>query len=99
MFVLTGTAFLQFKNQSSVQPCLDASANEGLCYHGNRLATSMAVTKEEAKGLKGQRSGGKEDKRNLYLAKEGCECFVVIVMSWLHYWCQHSSFEAFTFEK
>ncbi len=70
---IIGSAFLQFKKQSSVQPCLDVANGDGLHFHGNKLSVSLAVSKKQAQEFKGQDTRVKEDKRNLYLAKEGCE--------------------------
>lgn len=70
----SGSAFLQFKKQDSLEPCLLVANGDGLHCHGNKLVVSLAVPREQAEEFKGQNTKVKEDKRNLYLAKEGCEC-------------------------
>ncbi len=72
-FVL-GSAFLQFKKQNSVEPCLEVANGDGLHCNGNKLVVSLAVPRLQAQEFKGQNTKVKDDKRNLYLSKEGCEC-------------------------
>eukprot|EP00249_Psilotum_nudum_P016528 c25866_g1_i2 orf=785-3160(+) len=67
-----GTAFLQFLNDGSAESAVAAAseAGEGIILAGRRLTTLMAVDKSAAEELMKTKKGH-EDKRNLYLAKEG----------------------------
>jgi len=64
---------VQFKNVSSVEPCLKIAESEDLSLHGNKLLVAMAIQRESVKKLNSDKSSGKQDKRNIYLAKEGCK--------------------------
>lgn len=69
-----GSAFVQFHDISAVQSCFEvANSEEGLCCHGRRLDVSLALSRKELGQLKDYKPGSrvKEDKRNMYLAKEG----------------------------
>ena len=50
-------------------------SSQGVQYGGQRLNVSIALSREEMEKMREERSGKleKEDKRNLYLAKEGGE--------------------------
>lgn len=66
--VATGSAFVQFKTSLAVQKCLRTAESEGgVVCNGQQLNISVALPRDKIKreGLE------KEDKRNLYLAKEG----------------------------
>ena len=73
-----GSAFVQFKEVSSAQSCLEvcSSQEHGITYGGQRLEVTFALSRGEVervcgeRGAEGRRTRG-EDKRNLYLAKEG----------------------------
>jgi hypothetical protein len=73
---------VQFQDASSVHSCLEASSSRehgGISYGGQRLELTLAVSRGEVervcreRGDEGRRGKG-EDKRNLYLAKEGGVC-------------------------
>ena len=63
---------------SSAESCLKAcsSPEHGIRYHGQRLEVALALSRDEVervcqeRGVEGKKTRG-EDKRNLYLAKEG----------------------------
>ncbi|XP_062503994.1 uncharacterized protein LOC134180824 [Corticium candelabrum] len=67
-----GTAFIQYKEQSGFDYCL---AESNLTLDGRKLEVMKAITPSQAKDISKQASKLKEkkheDKRNLYLAKEG----------------------------
>lgn len=70
--VPTGSAFVQFRTPSAAQKCLKVAGNseEGVVYEGQRLNVTLAVPRGELEEM--HREGTeKQDKRNLYLAKEG----------------------------
>ena len=70
--VPTGSSFVQFKTPSAAQKCLRAAneSEKGVAYEDQTLNISLAIPRTELE--KAQREGTeKEDKRNLYLAKEG----------------------------
>ena len=72
----TGSAFIQFKTATAAQKCLRASEqSEGVVYQGQRLTISLALSRGEIERTRQERQGRqeKEDKRNLYLMKEGGE--------------------------
>lgn len=75
--LLSGSAFLQFKDLTSVKACLEraSAVDQGLSYHGHRLDVTLALSRGEVEQVCREREEGKrtrgEDKRNLYLAKEG----------------------------
>ena len=73
--VPTGSAFVQFVTPSDAQKCLKASEAEGdgVECEGQILNLSLALPHSEVEKMRQDRSENreKEDKRNLYLAKEG----------------------------
>lgn len=72
----TGSAFIQFKTATAAQKCLRASEqSEGVAYQGQRLTISLALSRGEIERAHKERRDRqeKEDKRNLYLMKEGSE--------------------------
>lgn len=83
-----GSAFVQFQDTASVHSCLEVSSSreQGINYGGQRLDVTVAVSRGEVervcreRGDEGRRGRG-DDKRNLYLAKEGgmIACIVVVL--------------------
>ena len=71
--VCMGTAFVQFKDPSSTQRCLRAAEcpDGGVMYGGQKLNISVALPRREVEKIYKEKVKLKEDKRNLYLAKEG----------------------------
>ena len=77
-YFFLGSAFVQFQDASSVESCLEAcsSREQGISHGGQRLEMTLALSRGEVervcreRGGEGRRGRG-EDKRNLYLAKEG----------------------------
>lgn len=72
----TGSAFVQFKTEAAARKCLvaaDKQAENGVQFEGQRLTISLAVPKSEIERAHKEKSDRqeKEDKRNLYLAREG----------------------------
>uniref|UniRef100_A0A8D0G504 RNA binding motif protein 28 n=1 Tax=Sphenodon punctatus TaxID=8508 RepID=A0A8D0G504_SPHPU len=70
-----GCAFAQFLTQEAAQTCLKAAEDEseggGLHLGGRRLHAHLAVSREEAQKLRGQKVKKPTGTRNLYLAREG----------------------------
>ncbi|XP_062588932.1 RNA-binding protein 28-like [Saccostrea cucullata] len=68
-----GTAFVQFKTKADAEKFRAAAADEeeGIVVDGRRLNVIVAVEREKAQDLSGQKSKVKEDKRNLHLVREG----------------------------
>ncbi|XP_064596036.1 LOW QUALITY PROTEIN: RNA-binding protein 28-like [Liolophura sinensis] len=71
-----GTAFVQFATEESAQECLqkanDESARGGIVLDGRKLNVILAVSRQDAARLKQEnQTKEKDDKRNLYLAREG----------------------------
>ena len=73
-----------------MKACLGAAAkvDHGLSYSGHRLNVTLALSREELERVSKGRDDGRrvrgEDKRNLYLAKEGgkvrvLSCFVLLI--------------------
>lgn len=74
----TGSAFVQFKTDAAARRCLEAAEEEtesGVQFEGQRLKISLALSRSEIERVHRERSNRqeKEDKRNLYLAREGGE--------------------------
>jgi nucleolar protein 4 len=75
-----GTAFVKFSTPEEAQSCMQAASSDGqdpstkgLVMDGRKLDVIMAVSRQQAASLKKTHTSGqyKEDRRNLYLAKEG----------------------------
>ncbi|XP_049670165.1 RNA-binding protein 28 [Accipiter gentilis] len=70
-----GCAFAQFLTQEAAQKCLQAAQEEseggGLRLDGRLLRIDLAVSREEAHKLRGQKAKKPTGTRNLYLAREG----------------------------
>ncbi|NXK15182.1 RBM28 protein, partial [Herpetotheres cachinnans] len=70
-----GCAFAQFLTQEAAQKCLQAAQEEseggGLRLDGRLLRIDLAVSREEAQKLRGQKAKKPTGTRNLYLAREG----------------------------
>nr|XP_013811051.1 PREDICTED: RNA-binding protein 28 [Apteryx mantelli mantelli] len=70
-----GCAFAQFLTQEAAQKCLQAAQEEsedgGLRLDGRLLRIDLAVSREEAQKLRGQKAKKPVGTRNLYLAREG----------------------------
>ncbi|KAM9292492.1 LOW QUALITY PROTEIN: RNA-binding protein 28 [Morus bassanus] len=70
-----GCAFAQFLTQEAAQKCLQAAQEEseggGLRLDGRLLRIDPAVSREEARKLRGQKAKKPAGTRNLYLAREG----------------------------
>uniref|UniRef100_A0A8B9Q090 RNA binding motif protein 28 n=1 Tax=Apteryx owenii TaxID=8824 RepID=A0A8B9Q090_APTOW len=70
-----GCAFAQFLTQEAAQKCLQAAQEEsedgGLRLDGRLLRIDLAVSREEAQKLRGQKAKKPMGTRNLYLAREG----------------------------
>ncbi|KFV79658.1 RNA-binding protein 28, partial [Struthio camelus australis] len=76
-----GCAFAQFLTQEAAQKCLQAAQEEseergggtrqGLRLDGRLLRIDLAVSREEAQKLRGQKVKKPTGTRNLYLAREG----------------------------
>ncbi|XP_061195663.1 RNA-binding protein 28-like [Saccostrea echinata] len=68
-----GTAFVQFKTKGDAERFREAAEDEeeGIIVDGRRLNVIVAVEREKAQDLSGQKSKVKEDKRNLHLVREG----------------------------
>lgn len=70
-----GCAFAQFLTQEAAQKCLQAAQEEneggGLRLDGRLLRIDLAVSREEARKLRGQKAKKPTGTRNLYLAREG----------------------------
>ncbi|XP_072712630.1 RNA-binding protein 28 [Ciconia boyciana] len=70
-----GCAFAQFLTQEAAQKCLQAAQEEseggGLRLDGRLLRIDPAVSREEARKLRGQKVKKPTGTRNLYLAREG----------------------------
>ncbi|KAM6301734.1 LOW QUALITY PROTEIN: RNA-binding protein 28 [Podargus strigoides] len=70
-----GCAFAQFLTQEAAQKCLQAAQEEseerGLRLDGRLLRLDLAVSREEAQKLRGQKAKKPTGTRNLYLAREG----------------------------
>ncbi|XP_074757755.1 RNA-binding protein 28 [Athene noctua] len=70
-----GCAFAQFLTQEAAQKCLQAAQEEseggGLRLEGRLLRIDLAVSREEAQKLRGQKPKKPTGTRNLYLAREG----------------------------
>ena len=66
-----------------MKACLDVAvkADQGLSYSGNHLDVTLALSREEVERVCKERGEGKrsrgEDRRNLYLAKEGGDVMYV----------------------
>ena len=68
----TGSAFVQFKSADAAQKCLlAADAGGGVIFNGRLLNVTIALPPAEL--AKKSDKKAKEDRRNLYLAKEGGE--------------------------
>mmetsp|Transcript_12677 Transcript_12677/g.32588 ORF Transcript_12677/g.32588 Transcript_12677/m.32588 type:complete len:845 (-) Transcript_12677:132-2666(-) len=76
---LKGTAFVDFENKDAAERCASASKRKpgdklgGISLNGTPLVIDVALTQDGARSLATQRAeaGGKSDKRNLHLSKEG----------------------------
>ncbi|XP_062469638.1 RNA-binding protein 28 [Pezoporus occidentalis] len=70
-----GCAFAQFQTQEAAQKCLEAAQGDGegggLRLDGRLLRMDQAVTREEARKLRGCKEPKPAGTRNLYLAREG----------------------------
>ncbi|KAM4671066.1 RNA-binding protein 28 [Amazona ochrocephala] len=70
-----GCAFAQFQTQEAAQKCLEAAQGDGegggLRLDGRLLRMDRAVTREEARELRGRKEPKPAGTRNLYLAREG----------------------------
>ncbi|KAM6283528.1 LOW QUALITY PROTEIN: RNA-binding protein 28 [Spheniscus humboldti] len=70
-----GCAFAQFLTQEAAQKCIQAAQEEseagGLRLDGRLLRVDLAVSREEAQKLRGQKAKKPTGTRNLYLAREG----------------------------
>ncbi|KAF1578763.1 UNVERIFIED_CONTAM: RNA-binding protein 28, partial [Eudyptes pachyrhynchus] len=70
-----GCAFAQFLTQEAAQKCIQAAQEEseagGLRLDGRLLRVDLAVSREEAQKLRGQKVKKPTGTRNLYLAREG----------------------------
>ena len=73
--IATGSAFVQFRTPAAAQKCLQTAeqADKGVWLAGQRLSITMALSQKEVERSRKERAEKreKEDKRNLYLAKEG----------------------------
>ncbi len=71
----TGSAFVQFKTQVAALKCLVASEQKegGVQYEGQRLNITVALPRSDVEKT---HTSEKEDKRNLFLAKEGGEFYL-----------------------
>ena len=73
--VTTGSAFVQFRTPDAARKCLQSSedANKGVCLDGQKLNIAMALPRRELEKNRSEQAEKreKEDKKNLYLAKEG----------------------------
>lgn len=76
--VATGTAFVQFKSQTAAQKCVQVSEclESSISYGGQVLNIAMALPREELAKVSSDQFK-KEDRRNLYLAKEGGESMMI----------------------
>ncbi|XP_074832778.1 RNA-binding protein 28 isoform X2 [Carettochelys insculpta] len=70
-----GCAFAQFTTQDAAQKCLQAAQGDseggGLRLGGRQLCLDLAVSRDEAQKLRGQKVKKPTGTRNLYLAREG----------------------------
>ena len=74
----TGSAFVQFKIATAAQKCMEAAqqgTEPGVQYKGQRLKVTMALPRGKMNQICQEKSEKheKQDKRNLFLAKEGSE--------------------------
>ncbi len=73
--VTTGSAFIQFRTPAAARKCLQASecADKGVLLDGQRLSVTVALPQRELEKRRkeGAEKREKEDKRNLYLSREG----------------------------
>uniref|UniRef100_A0A8C2BP48 RNA binding motif protein 28 n=1 Tax=Cyprinus carpio TaxID=7962 RepID=A0A8C2BP48_CYPCA len=74
-----GCAFAQFKSKEAAEKCIAAAAQDekefgGIRVDGRRLNILPAVNREDAAKFKDKKVKTHTGSRNLYLAREGCEC-------------------------
>lgn len=77
----TGSAFVQFKTEAAARKCLVAAseqAESGVQFEGQRLTISLAIPRSEIERIHRERSDKQEDKRNLYMSKEGGVLVIIL---------------------